>query len=106
MVNTDRNLSRLRNPTISNALDSHHQLRDVDDHRLQDSDFQDRPGGHAQRFNPSKKLNAGEIRRLCIENHERLEKIKDLFSTGAATEASEVLQHLKSQIEQADKPWC
>src|SRR5262249_48009573 len=46
------------------------------------------------------------IRGLCNENDERLERIKDLFSTGAATEASEVLQHLKDQIEQADKPWC
>ncbi len=35
-----------------------------------------------------------------------MEIIKDIFSAGSANEASEVLSHLKSQIEQADKPWC
>jgi hypothetical protein len=56
--------------------------------------------------NPFNKLNAGEIRRLCIENHERLEQIKERFFTGAATDANEVLQHLKDQSAQAEKPWC
>ena len=88
------------------ALDAHHQLRDVDEHRFQDSDLYKIVLGATLNVNPFKKLNGGEIRRLCIENHERLEKIKDLFSTGTATEASEVLGHLKGQIEQADKPWC
>jgi hypothetical protein len=106
LVNTDRNLSRLVLDHLENAIDSHHQLRDVDDHRFQDSDLYKIVLGATLNVNPFKKLNAGEIRRLCIENHERLEKIKDLFSSGAATEASEVLQHLKDQIEQADKPWC
>lgn len=45
-------------------------------------------------------------RRLCIENHESLEKIKDLFSADSETEASQVLDQLKAQIEQADSPWC
>lgn len=106
LVNTDRNLSRLVLDHLDKALDSYHQLRDVDEHRFQDSDLYKIVLGATLNVNPFKKLNAGEIRRLCIENHERLEKIKDLFSSGAATEASEVLQHLKDQIEQADKPWC
>ena len=91
---------------LDKALEAHGQLRDVDENRFQDSDLYKIVLGATLNVNPFKKLNAGEIRRLCIENHERLEKIKDLFSTGAATEASEVLGHLKSQIEQADKPWC
>ena len=78
----------------------------MDEHRFQDSDLYKIVLGATLNVNPFKNLNAGEIRRLCIENHERLEKIKDLFSTGTATEASEVLGHLKSQIEQAEKPWC
>ena len=106
LVNTDRNLSRLILDHQDKALDAHRQLRDVDEHRFQDSDLYKIVLGATLNVNPFKKLDAGEIRRLCIENHERLEKIKDLFSTGAATEASEVLDHLKSQIEQADKPWC
>jgi hypothetical protein len=77
----------------------------VDEDRFQDSDLYKIVLGATLNVNPFKKLNAAEIRRLCIENHERLERINDLFSNGAA-EASEVLAHLKGQIEQADKPWC
>lgn len=106
LVNTDRNLSRLLLDHLDKALDSYTQLRDVDEHRFQDSDLYKIVLGATLSVNPFKKLNGGEIRRLCIENHERLEKIKDLFTTGTTTEASEVLQHLKSQIEQAEKPWC
>src|SRR5262249_40010208 len=106
LVNGDRNISRLVLDHLDKALETHGQLRDVDDHRFQDSDLYKIVLGATLSVNPFKKLTAGEIRRLCIENHERLEKIKDLFSSGAATEASEVLQHLKDQIEQADKPWC
>jgi len=106
LVNSDRNISRLVLDHMDKALEAHGQLRDVDEHRFQDSDLYKIVLGATLNVNPFKKLNAGEIRRLCIENHERLEKIKDLFSSGAATEASEVLQHLKDQIEQADKPWC
>ena len=106
LVNSDRNLSRLVLDHLDKALESYHQLRDVDEHRFQDSDLYKIVLGATLSVNPFKKLNGGEIRRLCIENHERLEKIKDLFSTGAATEANEVLEHLKEQIAQADKPWC
>jgi hypothetical protein len=105
LVNTDRNLSRLILDHQDKALDAHHQLRDADEHRFRDSDLYKIVLGATLNVNPFKKLNGAEIRRLCIENHERLEKIKDLF-TGSATEASEVLGHLKSQIEQAEKPWC
>ena len=106
LVNSDRNLSRLVLDHQEKALDSYRQLRDVDEHRFQDSDLYKIVLGATLNVNPFKKLNAGEIRRLGIENHERLEKIKDLFSTGATSEANEVLAHLKGQIEQADKPWC
>jgi hypothetical protein len=106
LVNSDRNLSRLILDHQDKALDAHRQLREVDEHRFQDSDLYKIVLGATLSVNPFKKLNAGEIRRICIENHERLEQIKDLFSTGSATDASEVLAQLKSQIEQADKPWC
>lgn len=106
LVNTDRNLSRLILDHQDKALDAHHQLRDVDEHQFQDSDLYKIVLGATLNVNPFKKLNGGEICRLCIENHERLEKIKDLFTTETATEASEVLGHLKGQIEQAEKPWC
>jgi PglZ domain len=106
LVNSDRNLSRLILDNLDNALNAHKQLRDVDEHRFQDSDLYKIVLGTTLNVNPFRKLSGGEIRRLCIENHERLEKIKDLFSTGTGTEASEVLAHLMSQIEQAAKPWC
>jgi hypothetical protein len=106
LVNSDRNLSRLILDQQVKAIDAHHQLRDVDENRFQDSDLYKIVLGATLNVNPFKKLNGGEIRRLCIENHEQLEKIKDLFSTEVATEASEVLAHLKGQIEHAEKPWC
>jgi PglZ domain len=106
LVNSDRNLSRLILDHQDKALDAHQQLRDVDEYRFKDSDLYKIVLGATLNVNPFKKLTGSEIRRLCIENHERLEQIRDLFSTGAPTEASEVLAHLKGQIEQADKPWC
>ena len=62
---------------LDKALDSYRQLRDVDEHRFQDSDLYRIVLGATLNVNPFKKLHAGEIRRLCIENHERLERIKD-----------------------------
>ncbi len=106
LVNSDRNLSSRVLDHLEKALESYDQLRDVDEHRFQDSDLYKIVLGATLGVNPFKKLNGGEIRRLCIENHEQLEKIKDLFSTGAATEASAVLEQLKEQIAKADKPWC
>jgi hypothetical protein len=106
LVNSDRNLSSRVLDHLDKALESYGQLRDVDEHRFQDSDLYKIVLGATLGVNPFKKLNGGEIRRLCIENHDQLEKIKDLFSTGAATEASAVLEQLKEQIAQADKPWC
>lgn len=105
LVNSDRIISGLILEKPDKALDAHRQLRDVDEDRFQDSDLYKIVLGATLGVNPFKKLNAAEIRRLCIENHERLEKIRDLFSTGSA-EATEVLGHLKGQIEQAEKPWC
>ena len=71
LVNTDRNLSRLILDHQDKAIDAHHQLRDVDEHRFRDSDLYKIVLGATLNVNPFKKLNAAEIRRLCIENHER-----------------------------------
>ncbi|OWK45509.1 PglZ domain-containing protein [Fimbriiglobus ruber] len=106
LVNSDRNLSRLVLDHQEKALDSYGQLRDVDEHRFQDSDLYKIVLGATLNVNPFEILKPAAIRRLCIENHERLEQIKDLFSSGVGTEASEVLAHLKGQIEKAEKPWC
>lgn len=102
----DRNLSRLLIDNLDQALKAHSQLRDVDEDRFNDSDLYKIVIGATLGINPFHKLSAAEIRRLCIENHERLEKIKDLFSSGITTEANAVLEKLKEQITQADRPWC
>ena len=41
-------------------------------------------------INPFHKLTAAEIRHLCIQNHERLEQVRNLFSSGDTTEADEI----------------
>ncbi len=102
----DRNLSKLLLDNLEQALKAHAQLRDVDEHRFTDSDLYKIVLGATLGINPFHKLTAAEIRHLCIQNHERLEQVKNLFSSGDTTEASEVLDRLKDQIEKADKPWC
>ena len=106
LVNTDRNIGRLILENLPQALQAHAQLRDVDEHRFTDSDLYKIVLGATLGINPFHKLSAGEIRRLCIENHERLEQVRDFFSGGPSEEASEVLGKLREQIAQADKPWC
>lgn len=106
LVNSDRNLSRLILDHLEKALDSHRQLRDADEHRFQDSDLYKIVLGATLNVNPFGIVRPAAIRRLCIENHERLEQIKDLFSSGDGTAASEVLAQLRGQIEKAEKPWC
>jgi len=102
----DRNLSRLLLENLDQALKAHANLRDVDEHRFTDSDLYKIVLGATLGINPFHKLTAAEIRHLCIQNHERLEEIKNLFSSSDTTEASEVLERLKEQIAQTDKPWC
>jgi hypothetical protein len=104
LVNTDRNIGRLILENLLQALQAHASLREVDEHRFTDSDLYKIVLGATLGINPFHKLSAGEIRRLCIENHERLEQIKDFFSAGPSDEASEVLGKLQEQISQADKP--
>ena len=106
LVNTDRNISRLILENLAEALTAHRRLRDADEHRFTDSDLYKIVLGAALGLNPFQKLRADEIRRLCIENHERLEQVGSLFSGGASDEAGEVLERLREQIAQADKPWC
>src|SRR5437867_7037448 len=102
----NRNLSRLLIDNLQLTLKAHSQLRDADEDRFKDSDLYKIVLGAALNSNMFHKLGAGEIRRMCIENHERLEKVKNLLFSIGTTEASEVLERLKEQIAQADKPWC
>ena len=106
LVNNDRNLSRLILENLKESLAAHGQLRDADEHRFQDSDLYKIVLGATLGINPFKKLSPGEIRRLCIEHHDRLENIKNLFMGNASDEVNDGLNHLKEQITKADKPWC
>jgi hypothetical protein len=106
LLGNDRNLSKLLLDNLEQALKAHAQLRDVDEHRFTDSDLYRIVLGAALGINPFHKLTPAEIRHLCIQNHERLEQVKNLFSSGDTTEAGEVLDRLKEQIERADRPWC
>lgn len=106
LVNTDRNIGRLILENLPQAIQAHRQLREVDEHRFTDSDLFKIVLGATLGINPFHKLSAGEIRRLCIENHERLEEVRDLFTDGPSDEASDVLGKLREQIQKADKPWC
>ncbi len=106
VVNSDRNIGRLILENLPQALQAHVQLRDVDEHRFTDSDLYKIVLGATLGINPFHKLSAGEIRRLCIENHERLEQVREFFSGDPSEEAGELLGKLRDQIAKADKPWC
>ena len=106
LVNTDRNIGRLILENLPQALQAFDSLREVDEHRFSDSDLCKIVLGATLGINPFHKMSPGEIRRLCIENHERLEQVRNLFAGGHSDEASEVLGRLREQIAQADRPWC
>ena len=105
LLANDRNLSRLLLENLEQALKAHADLRVVDEHRFTDSDLYKIVLGATLGINPFHKLTAAEIRHLCIQNHERLEQVKNLFSSADTTEASEVLDRLNEQIAKADEPW-
>ena len=105
LVNTDRNIGRLILENLPQALQAHAQLREVDEHRFTDSDFYKIVLGATLGINPFHKLSAGEIRRLCIENHERLEQVRDFFTGGPSEEASEVLGKLGGADRQGRQAW-
>ena len=106
----DRNLSRLILEHLPQALDAYTQMRDVRPHGFADSDLYKIVLGAALRINPFRKPKPAEIRRLCIESHDRLAEVRNLFSSSAARDdsedSSEVLGTLEEQIKKAEKPWC
>ena len=106
LVNTDRNIGRLILENLPQALQAFASLREADEHRFTDSDLYKIVLGATLGINPFHKMSPVEIRRLCIENHERLEQVTNLFAGGHSDEASEVLGRLREQIAQADKPRC
>jgi hypothetical protein len=106
----DRNLSRLILEHLPQALGAHGQMRDVRPHGFPDSDLYKIVLGAALRINPFRKPKPADIRRLCIESHERLGEIRNLFASNAdcddSSASTEVLGTLEEQIKKADKPWC
>jgi hypothetical protein len=106
----DRNLSRLILAHLPQALDAYSHMRAVRAHGFPDSDLFKIVLGAALRINPFRKLKPADIRRLCIESHDRLGEIRTLFASNVARDDSsastDVLSTLEEQIKKADKPWC
>jgi len=102
----ERNLSRLILENLEGTLKAHGQLRDVDPLRFTDDDLYKIVVGATLGLNPFQKMRPRDIRRLCIEFHDKLDEINHLFSAGGVEQAAKVLQTFKDQIAQAQKPWC
>jgi hypothetical protein len=106
----ERNFSRLILAHLPHALDAYAQMRAVRPHGFPDSDMFKIVLGAALRTNPFRKLKPADIRRLCIESHNRLGEIRTLFASNVAQDDSsastDVLSTLEEQIKKADKPWC
>jgi len=103
----ERNLSRLVLTDLEGTLRAYQQLRDAtDSQRFADSDLYKIILGAVLGINPFKKPSAREIRALCIQRHERLEEIRNLFAASGVSEAVSVLNALKEQVAHAQRPWC
>jgi hypothetical protein len=74
---------------LPHVLDAYKQLREARHHGFADSALYQIVLGAALRVNPFRKPKPGEIRRLCIEHHDRLAEIRQLFLTLAARRPTE-----------------
>lgn len=95
----DRNLSALILENLPDTLRAFEQLRQVNAGRFSDSDLYKIVLGGTLKINPFKKLSAGEIRRLCIEQHQAIERLNRLLP-------ADVMDTLRRTIAEAPKPFC
>ena len=95
----DRQLSRLILDNLPDALRAHRQLRQASGTRFTDPDLYKIVLGAALKINPFKRLSAGEIRRLCVEQHHVLEELSHVLP-------AEVMDTLRRTIAAAPKPFC
>ncbi|MBP9040959.1 MAG: PglZ domain-containing protein [Anaerolineaceae bacterium] len=95
----DRNLSGLILANIERVIKAHEQLRQVSPTRFNDSDLYKIILGASLHINPFKKLSAGEVRKICLEQHSTLEELYRVLPD----EMKEILQQM---IQSAPKPFC
>jgi hypothetical protein len=95
----DRHLSGLLLENVPAVIQAYQDLRSAAPHRFSDSDLYKIALGAALHINPFKPLSPGEIRRLCIEQHTRLESLKERLP-------ADVLATLHNGIAKAPKPFC
>ena len=95
----DRVLSRLLVDNLSGTFEAHRQLRLVSSGRFSDSDLYKIVLGAVLKINPFKKLTAGEIRRLCIEEHHQIDSLTKVLP-------ADVMDELRQTIQRAPRPFC
>jgi hypothetical protein len=95
----DRQLSHLILENLGDVLHAHEQLREVSESRFSDTDLYKIVLGGTLKINPFKKFSAGEIRRLCIEQHQALEELSHVLP-------QDVMDTLRQTIASAPKPFC
>lgn len=98
MVN-ERNLSRIILANLDATIEAHRCLRRVDESRFRDTDLFKIVLGAMLDIDPFRKPTSAEIRRLCIEQYDRLEEVQ-------RTLPSEVTSVLIEAIENAEPPFC
>lgn len=106
----DRNVSQLLLDHLPQALEAHRRMRVVRRHGFPDSDLYRIVLGAVLGINPFGKPKPAEIRRLCLESHDRLVQIRERFAPRPGRDESatsaQVLRALEEQVKKADKPWC
>jgi hypothetical protein len=95
----DRNLSRIILDNLDGVLAAHTQLRRVHDERFTDTDLYKIVLGAMLAIDPFRNPTPLEVRRLCVEQHGRLEEVQKLLP-------QEVTDVLIQAIEKAEPPFC
>ena len=93
----ERNMSRLVLENLDGVLEAHQHLRDVDE-RFTDTDLYKIVLGAMLGINPFRNPTPMEVRRLCIEQHSRLDEVRQFLP-------EKVTEVLIKAIESAEAPF-
>lgn len=94
-----RLLSGMILDNLDRVIWAHTRLRVVEKSRFTDTDLYKIVLGAVLGLDPFRKPDGAEIRKLCLEQFERLQEVRDLLP-------ADVCDGFLKQIESADAPFC
>lgn len=95
----DRNLADLLLPRLPEVLKVHGFLRHISSNRFTDSDLYKIVIGTVLEINPFQNPSPNEIRRICLNQHDKLTQLDEVLSEGNQ-------QYIDDLIRRAPEPFC